>query len=112
MKLSLLTLSLAFTLAITGAAQADYNSFGYGERLDRRTTLRLPIVRAADDGVVNIYRYHRGEKGRLLGSTRVRAGANSRVRVHVRTRPFRDVLAELVVNGEVVASKDFDIDRD
>ncbi|MEL6570218.1 MAG: hypothetical protein AAFQ64_01070 [Pseudomonadota bacterium] len=112
MHSKLFALALATLTTVGTAAAANHNSFGYGEQLDRRTTLRLPIVRAADDGIVNVYRYHRGEKGRLLGSTRVREGANSRVRVYIRTRPFTDVLAELVVNGQVVAAKDFDIDRD
>lgn len=110
MKLTILT--LLASLAFTSTAQAYQNSFGFGERLDRRSTLSLGTVRAEADGVVEIYDYRYGRPGHLLGTTRVRGGANTDVRVTVGRPPLADVLAVLRVNGQVVAQKDYDVDRE
>jgi len=111
MKRNIFALAIAASLAFASGATADNNSFGFGERLDRRSTLDLGLVRAEGDGVVEIYDYNRAQKGALLGSTRVRGGANFDVRVSIGRRPINDVLAELKVDGRVVARKDYDIDR-
>ena len=111
MKRNLFALLLTGAVAMASGAQADNNTFGFGERLDRKSTLDLGIVRAEADGIVEIYDYNRAQQGRLLGTTRVRGGANYDVRVNVRTRPINDVLAVLKVGGRVVATKDYDIDR-
>jgi len=111
MKRKIFALILGTAVAFASGAQAYNNSFGFGERLDRSSTLDLGIVRAEADGVVEIYDYNRAQQGRLLGSTRVRGGANFDVRVNVRGRPINDVLAVLKVGGRVVAVKDYDIKR-
>lgn len=111
MKRKLFALTIAATIALASGAKAYNNSFSYGERLDRKSTLDLGVVRAEADGVVEIYSYHRDEQGALLGSTRVRGGANYDVRVSLGRRPITDVLAVLKVGGRVVATKDYDIDR-
>jgi hypothetical protein len=111
MKRKLFALTIAAAVALASGAKADNNTFGFGERLDRKSTLDLGLVRAEADGIVEIYSYHRAQKGALLGSTRVRGGANYDVRVSVGRRPITDVLAVLKVGGRVVATKDYDIDR-
>ena len=111
MKETFFALLVGSALVFASGAQADNNTFGFGERLDRKSTLDLGLVRAEADGIVEIYDYNRSEQGRLLGTTRVRGGANYDVRVNVRTRPINDVLAVLKVGGRVVATKGYDIDR-
>lgn len=112
MKRTIFAVLIGSIIAFASGAQADFNnSFSYGKRLDRRSTLELGVVRAEADGVVEIYSYHRAEQGRLLGTKQVRGGANRNVHVYVRTRPTTDVLAVLRVGGRVVAMKEYEIDR-
>ena len=108
MSIKMIALAAAAVAATAGAAQAD-NYFSYGEVLEAGTTLDLGTVRAAGDGVVEIYNFQGGEQGALLGSTMVSAGANKDVRVNVGIDPRWDVLAVLKVNGQTVATKDYDI---
>lgn len=110
--MKLATFPLLAGLAFATAAEANINSFGFGERLERRSTLNLGLVRAEADGIVEIYDHRRGTAGALLGTTRVRGGANHDVRVTVGRPPLGDVLAILKVGGQVVAQKDYDVDRD
>lgn len=111
MKRRIFALLIGTAVAFGSGAQADNNTFGFGERLDRKSTLDLGIVRAEADGIVEIYDYNRAQQGRLLGTTHVRGGANYDVRVFLGRRPINDVLAVLKVDGRVVATKDYDIDR-
>ena len=112
MKRKIFALLIGAAVTFASGAQADFNNaFTYGKRLERSSVLNLGTVRAAGDGVVEIYSYHRAEQGLLLGSTDVHGGANRRVRVYVHRRPITDVLAVLKVDGQVVATKEYDVDR-
>ncbi|MEM6374338.1 MAG: hypothetical protein AAF727_16400 [Pseudomonadota bacterium] len=109
--MSIKTIALAAaTVAATASFAAADSYFAYGERLDSASTLDLGLVRAEGAGVVEIYDFHKGEIGALLGTEMVNAGANTDVQVNVGIRPTQDVIALLKVDGETVAQRDFDID--
>ena len=59
---------------------------------------------------MEIYAFHKGEIGDLLGSEAVNAGANANVRVGLGKAPVTDVIAQLVVGGQVVDSQEIDFD--
>lgn len=110
MKLHTLAIATLATVALATSASAN-SSFSLADTIERSATLELGQVVAEGDGVINLYSFHRGQKGALLGSQPVNSGSNYDVHVGVGLRPTTDVLAELVVNGRVVASQDYDIDR-
>lgn len=111
MTLKFIALAAVTSLALATAASAN-SFFELGDNLERRTTLDLGLVVSAEGaGTLSIYDYHRGEQGKLLGTQSVNAGPNYKTRVNVGTRPINDVIAVLTVNGQVVASRDYDIDR-
>ncbi|MEL6683263.1 MAG: hypothetical protein AAFQ09_11610, partial [Pseudomonadota bacterium] len=66
-------------------------------------------VRAADAGVVEIYDFHNGVQGELLGSTTVHAGANTDVKVKVGFDRSKDVLAVINIDGQAAATKVYEI---
>lgn len=104
------SLILAAAVAMTASAAAADNSFGFGETLDNRATLDLGVVRSTSAGVVEIYDDANGELGRLLGTEAVNAGANREVQVNIGRRHNQDIIAVLKVNGQIVASKDYDLE--
>ena len=102
---------VAATIAATASVASADSYFQFGERLESSSVLDLGLVRAEGNGVVEIYDFHKGELGALLGTEMVNAGANTDVQVNVGIRPTQDVIALLKVDGEVVAERDYDIDR-
>ena len=64
-------------------------------------------MRAAGDGVVEVYTFHKGEIGTLLGSEAVMAGANLNVDVDI-LRPAVDAIAVLKVDGQIVDTQEID----
>ncbi len=109
MSFKMITLAAATVAATATAASAD-NYFAFGETLENSSTLELGTVRAAADGVVEIRTFNGGVPGALLGTEDVMAGANSDVRVNIGHRHNLDVVAQLVIDGQVVASKDYDLE--
>ncbi|KAA9005201.1 hypothetical protein [Histidinibacterium aquaticum] len=101
-----IALALAATVATAGAATAD----SYFTIIDRQDSaiLDLGTVVSDLDGVVEI----RDSKDAVLGQTTVRAGANDRVRVDVKTTPNTDLTAVLVADGNVLAEGLVRVDRD
>ena len=109
--MSIKTLALAAaTVAITAGA-ASANTFGFQESVEDRNSIELNLVTAAADGVVEIYNYTGGEQGALLGSTMVNAGANDDLRINTGNGFKTDVLAVLKIDGQIVATEAFDVDR-
>ncbi len=107
--MSIKTIILAAAVATTGSFAAADSYFENGRTLDRDDTLELGLIRAEGAGVVEIYDFHRGVQGELLGTETVNAGANTDVRVNVGFQRSKDVLAVISVNGQNVASKAYDI---
>lgn len=93
-------------------ASADESYFVCTEMIESGTIVDLGLVRAEADGVVEVYDYRLGERGDLLGQVDVNQGANEDVRVRTQTQVTGNVLAELKVNGETVASNVFPMCRD
>ena len=85
----------------------DFNSL-YAEN-DGDGVIELDTVRAASDGVVEIYAFNTGEIGDLLGSEMVSGGANANVRVGLGGTPVTDVIALLKVDGQVVDMQEIDL---
>lgn len=103
------TLALAAIAASATIASADtsYLSDFVGEQA-RGSQIELGTVRAAGDGVVEVYSFHKGEIGNLLGSEAVMAGANIQVDVDV-SRPATDVIAVLKVGGQIVDTQEIEL---
>lgn len=109
MSIKFTALAAAAIATLGTATLADSSYFTYQDRLDNSTTLELGTVTSAGNGVVEIYDFHGGEIGALLGSEEVHAGANANVRVPVGASPNFDVIAVLKVDGQTVATRDYNI---
>ncbi len=99
----------AAAVAVTATAGAADSYFEQGRTLDAGDVLELGLITADGAGVVEIYDYHTGAQGALVGSERLSAGANTNVRVNTGLPQTRDVIALIKIDGEVVASKPFDV---
>jgi hypothetical protein len=109
MKTLTLTVAAA-AIAATGTIASASNSYFITERLFEDTSyVDLELVRSESDAVVEIRDYRLGEPGALLGSTDVNAGANHNLKINLGTRPLGDVIAVLVDDGQVLATKKIDI---
>lgn len=107
MSIKTVLLAAATVAATATVASADINAFGFGDTFSG-SSVDLGTVRAADAGVVEVYSFHGGEIGPLLGSTPVNAGANQDVRVSIPGSSIFDVIAILKVDGQEVAVQEFD----
>lgn len=102
------TLALAAIAASASIASADVSYISnFVEEQNRDTQVELGTVRSAGDGIVEIYTFHKGEIGTLLGSEAVSAGANIQVNVGI-SRPSTDAIAILKVNGQTVDTQKID----
>lgn len=104
------TLALAAAASVALASTASAN-FSFNEMDISGSTAELGQVTANGAGVVEIFEFHGGEKGDLLGSTNLAAGANYDVRVKLGQRPINDVIAVLSVDGQIVDTQEIDLDR-
>jgi len=97
------------TLATAATAQTSY--FQFQEALEEtNSVLELGSVTSAGNGIVEIYDYRGGELGALLGTESVRQGANADVRVGVSRNVDFDVIALLKVDGQTVATAEYDVE--
>lgn len=104
------TLALvAATFAGSATIASANSSFPTGETFEQTDLLEFGVVRAEGAGVVEIYDYHNGVRGHLLGTEEVRAGVNTDVKINLGLGGNRDILAVLNVAGQEVLSKDYDI---
>ena len=101
------TLALAAIAASATIASADNYISNFIEYQDRDTQVELGTVRASGDGVVEIYAYHGGELGALLGSEAVTAGANKVLNVDI-LRSNVDAIAVLKVGGQIVDTQEIE----
>ncbi len=99
----------AAAAAVTATAGAADTYFEQGRTLNGGDVLELGLITADSAGVLEIYDFHTGEQGKLVGSERLTAGANTNVRVNTGLPQNRDVIALVKVDGQVVASKQFDV---
>jgi hypothetical protein len=99
----------AAAAAVTATAGAADTYFENGKNLEGGDVLELGLITADSAGVLEIYDYHTGQQGKLVGTERLSAGANTDVRVDTGLPQTRDVIAVVKIDGQVVASKQFDI---
>jgi hypothetical protein len=83
--------------------------FAFGDYLESSSVLDLGLITTDEAAVVEIYDFAGGEKGELLGSTDLRAGANPNVRVNVGIPPRQDVLAIVMVGDHAMSVKHFHV---
>jgi len=105
----ILTLATATATAFAGAALADNYIAFQGDMVESPETITLDTVRADADGLIQVYDYHAGERGMLLGSTEISQGANSDVLIPLGMPVQGDVLAVMVVDGEEVDMFELDL---
>ncbi|KAA9005202.1 hypothetical protein [Histidinibacterium aquaticum] len=103
----LLSLALAAAVSTAGVASAD-SYFTIIDRQDGRTILDLGTVVSDVDGVVEV----RDARDTILGTTNVRAGANTNVRVDVHNRPVGGLVAYLLDGDQVLAQSRVTVDLD
>lgn len=106
-----MTLAAAATAALATAAAASDSYIGFqGKKVAPTNFVTLDTVRAYGDGIIEIYDFHAGEQGDLLGSAQISDGANANVKVMLDTRLSRDAIAVLKVDGQVVDTFEFDVE--
>jgi hypothetical protein len=102
------TLAFAAIAASAAIASADTNNISnFVMEQDRGGQVELGTVTATGDGVVEVYTFHKGVAGALIGSEMVKAGANLDVDVNIR-RQGVDAIAFLKVGGQVVDTQEID----
>jgi hypothetical protein len=100
MTFSLKTLSAAAVIAVAGsAAFAGPNYIIPGSQSGLQSVATVDLVRADENATLQVYDFHTGERGALLGSTKVHAGANTDVKVRLSQKPLSDVEFVLVGNN-------------
>lgn len=110
MSIKFTAFAAAAVATLGTASLADSSYFAFQDTLEDRAVLDIGTVTSAGNGVVEIYDYHGGQIGALLGTEEIHAGANSDVQVSVGVPPRFDVIALLKVDGQTVATRDYDID--
>jgi len=99
------TLVAATLLTAAGsAAFAGANYIKAGDAQNTNSGVTLELVRADSDGVIYAYDARTGTDGKVLGSTPVKAGANTDVRVNFKTPALNDVLAVLYTDDTTTPS--------
>lgn len=94
------TLAAAAVVAVAGsAAFAGPNYIIPGQAQSLTSTVNLDLVRADTNSTVYIYDFHNGERGALLGSEAVHAGANTNVKVQLSRPAISDAIAVLSNDG-------------
>lgn len=103
-----IALAAATVAASASFASADVSYLSnFAMEQNNDTIVELGTVRAAGNGVVEIYSYNAGKVGALLGTEAVNAGANQDVDVNIR-RSGTDAIAFLKVNGQIVDTQEID----
>lgn len=101
----------AALMTTAGVATAD-SYFGVTGEMEEGTTLTIDNVTAESAGTLDVYDYHTGERGELLASVDLNAGANSDVRVDLDQEPRSDVMAVVMIDGEMAAMTEIEIEDD
>jgi len=104
MKTIALAAAASVALASTASANFSVNEMGIAG-----STADLGQLSVDGPATVEVFDYHLGQKGALLGATELNVGANYDVRVGLGKRPIHDVIAVLTVNGQIVDTQDIDL---
>lgn len=101
---TLLALSLTALVGSTALATAD-TYFSIPTRQERDGIVELGTISSDADGLVQLYSLVGDEKGPLVGWEDLHMGANEEVKVPLATTNVRTALAEIVLDGQVVATQ-------
>ncbi|AGI66131.1 hypothetical protein OAN307_c03850 [Octadecabacter antarcticus 307] len=102
------TLAFAAIAASASIASASIDNISnFVMEQDRGGQVELGTVTATGDGVVEVYSFHKGEVGTLIGSEKVKAGANLDVDVNI-PHQETDAIVFLKVNDQVVDTQEID----
>lgn len=105
------TKAFAFALAISTAgttALADAH-FTFSDYLTPSSILEFGVIQTDEAAVLEVYDFIGGQKGDLLGTVDLHAGANPDVRVNVGVAPRQDVLAMIKTGDHVTAVRHFHV---
>jgi len=102
--------SAAALLTTAGTATAE-TYFGITGEMDEDATLMIETVTTDSAAVLEVYDYHTGERGDLLATEQLAAGANSNVRVDLSEQPRGDVMAVVMIDGEAAAMTEIDLEE-
>ncbi len=110
--MSKFTFALAALAAVGTAtiATADSSYFGLETVQEESSRLDIGTVRASSDAVIEVYDFHGGTVGNLLGTEAVNAGANANVFVNLGQTARNDVIAILKSGDQVLATQEFEIE--
>src|SRR5688572_28308959 len=95
----------AAALFVTAGMASASNTFGLNEVQSSGKLIEFGTVVATGDGVVELYEYQGTQRGRILGTDVVHAGASTVVRLSVGVTAASRLLAVLKVDGDVVAQQ-------
>jgi hypothetical protein len=107
MNIKIVSLALVAALGSVSAAAASESYFTFGNTISAKSTVDFDLVRAEGAGTVAIYDYTGGVKGVLLGMADVNSGANTDLKIAVPPNAAQQLLAEIIVDGQTVASKQY-----
>ncbi|MCF2870348.1 hypothetical protein L0664_04655 [Octadecabacter sp. G9-8] len=105
--LAIAAAALAACATCATFASADSYISNFAGKQENPQQVELGTVRADGNGVVEVYTFHKGEIGALIGSEPVRAGANLDVSVDI-NRANTDAIAILKINGEIVDTQELE----
>lgn len=107
MTSSIKTIIAAALVATAGSAAFAGPAIVTGVQKDIKSVATVDLVRADQAGTLEVYDFHRGERGALLGSADVNAGANTDVKVRLSAPANKNVEFVLVGNnGAELAATD------
>ena len=104
-SITLAAVVIAASASIASAGASNISNFV--EQQDSNGLVEMGTVTAEGNGIVEIYSFHKGVQGNLLGSETVKTGANANVRVPLLQQNL-DAIAVLTVNGQVVDTQELD----
>jgi hypothetical protein len=103
-------LAFAVLIGASGVALADTSYFQQGEKLQAGDQIDVGMVRSEQGGTLEIYSFHCGSKGELLGTEDLLPGVNSDVRVDVGIGVPGEILAVINKDGQEMAYKIFTVE--
>ncbi len=107
----IIPVALVALIATSSQAMVGDSAFTRFHKIPQTNVVELGTVRAEADGIVEVYDFHGSVIGDLLGTEMVHAGANPHVRIKLGDNVNSDVMAILKVNGQVVATREYEVNR-
>lgn len=111
MKFKTIALAIA-TVAVSAVSAAANSGFIHNkDTQDIQSQVWLDVVATNTPAEVQVFDYHKGRKGDLLGAKSIRAGSSHDLRVNLDKTTSHDVLVVLSANGQVLDTFEVDNER-